>query len=89
MINLNYILFKKLLINKFKPSSRKDIKDYRSFIDYLRNTGKEKILERLNALKNQDYVPSDILTTILHNWSIFYRKISIFKTICKKNIFRG
>ena len=47
MINLNDILFKKLLINKFKPSSRKDIKDYRSFIDYLRNTGKEKILERL------------------------------------------
>jgi hypothetical protein len=52
-------------------SSRKEIKDVKTFIKYIRDTGKDKILERLKALKNKEHVPSDILSSILNSWSMF------------------
>lgn len=67
----NYVKQKCL---KYKPSSRKDIKDVKTFIQYIRETGKDKILERLKALKNQEHVPSDILSSILHSWSMLIIK---------------
>ncbi len=57
-------------MSKFKWSKRNDVKKMKERIRYIRNIGKEKILERLNDIKNQNHVPTDILTTILNNWSI-------------------
>jgi hypothetical protein len=50
-------------------SSRDDIKEFKQLIEYIRNVGKEKILERLNAIKNEEHIPTDILSTILKSWS--------------------
>jgi hypothetical protein len=36
---------------------------------YLRNLGKEKILERIRAFKNNEYIPDDILSNILKSCS--------------------
>jgi hypothetical protein len=51
-------------------SSINDIKEFKTSIDYIRNIGREKILERLNAMKNEEHIPTDdILASILKNWS--------------------
>ena len=38
-------------------------------IEYIREMGRNKILERVNAFKNNEHVPEDILSTILDNYS--------------------
>ena len=40
----------------------------------IRKIGKNQILERLNDIKNQNYIPIDILSTILNNWSRYIFK---------------
>ncbi len=55
--------------SKYKISSRKEIKDLEVYMKYLRETGREKIMDRLRAIKNQEHVPTDILSSILHSWS--------------------
>lgn len=51
----------------------------RNIIKHLRNIGREKILERLKAVQNNEYVPDDILSNIMKNYSnlflshLFYR----------------
>lgn len=39
-------------------------------IRYLRKVGREKLYERLEAIKNDERLPNDILTAILSNMSI-------------------
>ncbi len=49
----------------------------RQNIKYLRDSGRKIIIDRLKAMKDGDYVPNDILSSILNNWSNFYN-IKIF-----------
>lgn len=44
----------------------REVREFKKHVRFLRNTGKEKILERIEMLKNQDpNLPNDILTDIL------------------------
>ena len=54
---------------KWKPHKWPQIMRYRKVVRYLRQVGREQILNRLNAIKNGDYLPNDILTTILNTHS--------------------
>ena len=38
-------------------------------IEHIREMGRNKILERVNAYKNNEHMPEDILSTILSNYS--------------------
>ncbi len=58
-------------------SSRDEIKEFRILVENIRNVGREKILDRLEAMKNEEHVPTDILSTILKNWSKFLIKQKI------------
>ena len=53
----------------------------------IRKIGKNQILERLNDIKNQNYIPIDILSTILNNWSKYifnYDNIYLKKVLNEK-----
>ena len=41
--------------------------------DYLRNFGREKILERINDIKDESHVPNDLLTDALKKSSNFQK----------------
>ena len=47
----------------------KEKKDTRFMIEYIRDLGRKKIIERVNAYKNNEHLPDDILTAILKNYS--------------------
>ena len=51
------------------PSNQKEIKEFRQIIKYLRDMGRNKILERVNAFKNNEHMPDDILSSILSDMS--------------------
>jgi hypothetical protein len=38
-------------------------------IEYIREMGRNKILERVNAFKNNEHMPDDILSNIMSNYS--------------------
>ncbi len=59
---------------KYKWTKRKEVSGFKHFLSKVRKIGKDKILERLNDLKNKDHVPNDILSSILNNWSKFFIK---------------
>ena len=59
---------------KLKPHKWPLIWQYRQVIRYLRQVGREQIVARINAIKNGDYLPNDILTTILNTHSNFKQK---------------
>ena len=50
---------------KFKPYKWPFLYKHRQAVRFLRKTGKEQILKRLEMIKNNDELPNDILTTIL------------------------
>jgi len=52
---------------KFKPHKWPLIWKYRKVVRYLRKVGREQIVARINAIKNGEYLPNDILTTILNS----------------------
>jgi hypothetical protein len=54
---------------KYKPHKWPSIWRYRQVIRYLRRVGREQIVARINAIKNGDYLPNDILTSILKSHS--------------------
>jgi hypothetical protein len=65
-------------------SSRDEIKEFKLLIEDIRKIGREKILERLDAMKNEEHVPTDILSTILKSWSkclIYTNKDSLIQII--------
>ena len=51
------------------PSKQKEVKEFREIIKYLRDMGRNKILERVNAFKNNEHMPDDILSSILSDMS--------------------
>ena len=50
------------------------MKEFYNIVKYLRDTGRNKILERINAFKNNEHLPDDILTAILKSNSN-YKKL--------------
>ncbi len=59
----------RFLLFKFRFGNNQKLKKVDNYIKLIRNIGKEKILDRFKAFKNKDYIPNDILSSILHNWS--------------------
>jgi hypothetical protein len=51
------------------PLNRGKINEYKNTIKKLRNFAKEKILNRLKEMESGEYVPNDILTTIINTCS--------------------
>jgi hypothetical protein len=47
------------------PTKRDEIQEFKNMIRYLRKMGKEKIMERITAFKNNEHIPDDILSSIL------------------------
>ena len=54
---------------KYQPSKRKELNEFRHKIRHLRKIGRNKIIERINAYKNNEPIPDDILSTILAGYS--------------------
>ena len=50
---------------KYFPSNQKEVTEYRDMLSYLRNIGQKKIMERIEAFKNNEHIPNDILSAIL------------------------
>ena len=61
---------------------QKEKKDIRHMIEYMRDLGRKKIIERVNAFKNNEHLPDDILTSILNSYSN-NNKLLFYK--CDKN----
>ncbi|XP_038072891.1 cholesterol 24-hydroxylase-like [Patiria miniata] len=59
------------------PAARKMRKDVRDSINFLRETGRRCIEERLKAMEKQEEVPSDILTHILKEVDGFKKESAI------------
>ena len=50
---------------KYKPHKWNFLKKHKNAINYLRDTGRNQLLKRLEMIKNNEELPNDILTTIL------------------------
>ena len=59
-----------MFVFKYMPSKQKEIKEFRHMIEYIRDLGRNKILERVNAYKNNEHMADDILSAILSDSSI-------------------
>jgi hypothetical protein len=57
---------------KHNPLNWLYIYRYRRIIRELRKIGRDQINLRIEAIKNNEYVPNDILTTILFNSSLLF-----------------
>lgn len=55
---------------QYSPSKRGYIKELKEIAKTIRNIGREKILERIKAFKNNEHVPDDILSNILKSYSM-------------------
>lgn len=54
---------------QYQPSKQGEVKETKNMIEHIREMGRNKILERVNALKNNEHMPEDILSSILSNYS--------------------
>jgi hypothetical protein len=61
--NLKKFFFDPLI--KFKPHKWGFLIKYSQSVRYLRDTGREQLVKRLEMIKNNQELPNDILTTIL------------------------
>ena len=62
---------------QYNPKEYSNIKELKSIARLIRKIGREKILERIKAFKNNEYVPDDILSNILKTYSM----INQFKSV--------
>ena len=62
---------------KYKPWKFNEIREFKKTIRNIRQIGRNRILERLNAFKNNEHIPDDILSSILANYSIYNIKSNI------------
>ena len=58
------------IFKQYTPSKRGYINELKSIARLIRKIGREKILERIKAFKNNEYVPDDILSNILKTYSM-------------------
>jgi hypothetical protein len=54
---------------KFRIKNIPKIKRYADMVKWMRDVGRDKINERLSAIKKGDPVPDDILAIVLENFS--------------------
>ena len=54
---------------RFRPSKQNDVKNFRKMMKYLRKVGRDRIVERIAAFKNNEHLPDDILSSILSSYS--------------------
>ena len=57
------------------PWKQKEVKEFCNIIQHLREIGRNKIMERINAFKNNEHLPNDILTAILKSNSNYKKFI--------------
>ena len=57
-------------IMKYKLNKRGKIAKYRKLVRTLRDVGRQQILNRIEAIKNGEVLPDDILTAILKNYGM-------------------
>lgn len=55
---------------QYKPHKWLDLYRFKKAVMYLRKVGREQLMNRIKAMKNNEYLPNDILTTILTTNSI-------------------
>ena len=48
---------------------RKEVKEFGHMVGHIRELGRNKIMERINAYKNKEHMPDDILSSILSDYS--------------------
>jgi hypothetical protein len=61
---------------KLKPYKWNFLRKHKKAINYLRDTGRNQLLKRLEMIKNNEDLPNDILTTILKS----HGKLIIFSS---------
>ena len=65
-----------------------EILRFKTLVRNIRRIGKEKIIERINAFKNNEHMPDDILSSILNSYSkIELTLITIQTNLNKKILF--
>lgn len=50
---------------KYKPHKWHFLMKHKQAVSYLRKTGRDQLIKRLDMIKNNQELPNDILTTIL------------------------
>jgi len=65
------------LISRFYPSTYAYKKVYKNIIKNLRQVGDDQIMNRLKLIKEDSYVPSDLLSITLKNFGKFFFNIFI------------
>ena len=60
------------LISRFYPSTYSYKKFYKNIIKNLRQVGDDQIMNRLKLIKEDSYVPSDLLSITLKNFGKFF-----------------
>lgn len=66
------------------PTKQKEVKEFHNIVQNLREIGRNKILERINAFKNNEHLPDDILSAILKSNSN-YKKLSYINVLKAMN----
>ena len=61
---------------RFRPSKQNDVRNFRKMMKYLRKVGRDRIVERIAAFKNNEHLPDDILSAILSSYSITKKNIT-------------
>lgn len=54
---------------QFRPLKHSEVNEFRKMTRYLREMGKEKIVERIDTYSNEDNISNDILSSILASFS--------------------
>lgn len=47
----------------------KQIRELKRLVRYIRKVGRDKVVERITAFKNNEHMPDDILSSILTSFS--------------------
>lgn len=55
---------------QYNPLRFRKINEFKSLVKFIRKVGKDKLIERINAFKNNEHMPDDILSSILQSYSI-------------------
>lgn len=69
LIGLNLLFEDPVKLIKYRLTQTNKLKEFKHMIRILRETGRDRILERIKAFKNDEPLPNDILTSILTNYS--------------------
>ena len=57
---------------QYRPIKYREVRDFKRIARFVRKIGRDKIMERIKAMENNEHVPNDILTSILEGFSNKY-----------------